>query len=484
MMGRRMLEDRLADRVRDVESRSAALRRALGPVDLVLIQVMYIVGSGWVGTAAKLGPSHVVFWVLAAATFYLPQAAVVIFLNRLMPLEGGLYQWAVVGLGDRLGFFVAWNLWAYGILIIATFGVIMATNLSYLLGPPAVWLTASPWYTAVVSVLLISGIAAVSVRGLNVGKWLQNAGGVAQLLAFAALIGVPFLALSRGTIQSYHPLATETPKVTLWSLNIFGKLALGAFSGFEYVALMAGECRSPARSIALSVVVAAPITVLMFVLGTSSVLAVVPNAQIDLVSPVPQALVLGSRGLGVVQFIAPALIVLILLRMVGNTTLVFGGTSRLPMVAGWDGVLPAWFTRLHPRHRTPANSILFVAIVTSALAAAAQAGVGLQEAFQLLDNAAGILYALAYVALFAIPLVGGGRLSERPPVWLRAASLVGLTVTLLYSVLSIFPIIEVASWQVFTAKILTVLLAANLAGLVVYVLGRRRLAADRRQAIA
>jgi amino acid transporter len=479
-----VLEDRVASRVRDVEQRSATLPRALGLTDLVLVQILYIVGTGWVGTAAKLGPSHVVFWVMAAATFYLPQAAVVIFLNRQMPLEGGLYQWAVVGLGERLGFFVAWNLWAYGILIIATFGVMMATNLSYVLAPWAPWLTGSSWYTPVVSVALISGIAAVSVRGLGVGKWIQNAGGAAQLLVYSALIAVPFLALSRGTIHAYHPLETAAPTVTLWSLNIFGKLALGAFSGFEYVALMAGECRSPARSIGLSVVIAAPITVLMFVFGTSSVLALVPNAQIDLVSPVPQTLTLGSRGLGVVQVIAPALILLILMRQIGNTTLVFGGSSRLPMVAGWDGVLPAWFTRLHPRYRTPANSILFVAIVTSAFALAAQAGVGLQEAFQLLDNAAGILYAFAYIALFAIPLFAAKRLSERPPIWLRVASLVGLTVTLLYSVLSIFPIIDVASWRLFAAKILAVLLIANLAGFAIYVLGRRRHGVTNRPAVA
>ena len=41
------------------------------------------------------------FWLLAILTFYLPLAAVVICLNRLMPLEGGLYQWAKLGFNDR-----------------------------------------------------------------------------------------------------------------------------------------------------------------------------------------------------------------------------------------------------------------------------------------------------------------------------------------------------------------------------------------------
>ena len=113
---------------------------------------MYVVGSGWVGTAAKLGDSHVVFWLSAIALFYLPQAAVVVYLNRLMPLEGGLYQWATVGLGKFLGFLTAWNLWAYAILIMATFGVMIATNLGYLIGPTAARRSCdAPWYTAAVS---------------------------------------------------------------------------------------------------------------------------------------------------------------------------------------------------------------------------------------------------------------------------------------------------------------------------------------------
>ncbi|PYK44164.1 MAG: amino acid permease, partial [Verrucomicrobia bacterium] len=57
--------------------------------DLVLTQILFIVGSSWVGAAAKLGQSHLFFWLLAILLFYIPQAAVVIYLNRLMPLEGG-----------------------------------------------------------------------------------------------------------------------------------------------------------------------------------------------------------------------------------------------------------------------------------------------------------------------------------------------------------------------------------------------------------
>jgi hypothetical protein len=59
------------ERIAEVEARSAGLRKELGLIDLVLMQILYVVGSSWVGTAAKLGSSHTVFWLLAIALYYL-----------------------------------------------------------------------------------------------------------------------------------------------------------------------------------------------------------------------------------------------------------------------------------------------------------------------------------------------------------------------------------------------------------------------------
>jgi amino acid transporter len=456
------------ERVEAVEARSTQFRRELGLATLVLTQVMYVVGSGWVGTAAKLGDSHVVFWLLAIVLYYLPQAAVVIYLNRLMPLEGGLFQWATVGLGPALGFFTAWNLWAYAVVIMAVFGVMIATNLSYLLSALGATFMQAGWYTPVVSSAAVIFVTVVALLGLRVGKWLQGLGGAAQILMFSALIAVPFIAMARDRVVDYHPLSVAMPAVSLLSLNIFGKMALGALSGFEYVAILAGECRDPARSIGRSVLAAVPLIAVMFIFGTSSVLSLVEQDKIDLVSPIPQTLSIGFGGLAIGQYIVPGLILLLLIRQIGNVTLIFAGNTRLPMVAGWDRLVPAWFSRLHPRFRTPVNSILFVGSITLVLNLAGQIGVGLQEAFQLLENAAGILYGFTYLALFAIPLFGATRLGVQPPLWLRMASASGFAVTLLYCVLSIFPIIDVASWTTFAVKIIAVLVGANLIGWVIY----------------
>jgi hypothetical protein len=113
-----------------------------------------------------------------------------------------------------------------------------------------------------------------------------------------------------------------------------------------------------------------------------------------------------------------------------------------------------------------------VSAITLALTLVGQAGVGVQEAFQLLENAAGIFYALTYLALFAIPIFGAANLARQPPMVLRVAAFCGFVVTLIYSTLSVFPIIDVASWRIFAAKIIVVIVGANLLGIAIYAAGR------------
>src|SRR6185437_5217362 len=126
-------------------AREHALRRQLGLGDLVLTQILCVVGSSWVGVAAGMGRAQTVLWVLAMALFYLPMAASVIELNRRMPLEGGLYVWAREAFGDLGGFLTAWNIGAYGIAVTATILFAIPTELKYLIGPRAAWLPENHW---------------------------------------------------------------------------------------------------------------------------------------------------------------------------------------------------------------------------------------------------------------------------------------------------------------------------------------------------
>ena len=468
---------------RAVAEHSVELKKPLDLRDLVLTQIVFVVGSSWVGTAAKLGPAHLFFWLLAILLFYVPQAAVVIYLNRLMPLEGGIYQWAKFAFNEFAGFIVAWNLWLLSIMVIALGGMFITTNLSYAFGDAGAWMRNSPWCVSLISCALVGSLGWTSVRGLSLGKWLHNIGGFAMLLAYAALIVLPFVMLARGNLSAYHPLQIAAPTMSIfYCVNVFTKLAVGALSGFEYVGILAGETRAPARNIGRSVMIAAPIIALMFILGTSSVLAFIGDNPIDLIGPVPQTLRLGLHSFQIAGAIASIAILLMTVRSISSISIHFTGSSRLPMVAGWDHLLPPWFSRLHARYKTPINSIIFVGAVTLVIGISSQIGAGMQEAFQLVDNAANVFYGIVYAVMFAIPIVGSAAVRAKARIWLRLAAACGLAVSLLAIFFTIYPIIDVPSPLIFAAKIVLVTVIANAIGIAIFALGeKRRRAAELRE---
>jgi glutamate:GABA antiporter len=464
---------------RDIHEQSVALKKPLGLRDLVLTQILFVVGSSWVGAAAKLGQAHLFFWLLAILLFYIPQAAVVIYLNRLMPLEGGIYQWAKLGFNEFAGFIVAWNLWLLSITVIALGGMFTTTNISYAMGSAAAWMPNSKWCVSLISAALVGGLAWTCVRGLSLGKWVHNVGAFAMLAVYSALILLPILGLARGELQTYQPVQLALPTMSIfYCFNIFSKLAVGALSGFEYVAILAGETRAPARDIGRSVLIASPVIALMFILGTSSVLAFIGNNPIDLIGPVPQTLRLGLHSFPIAGAIASVGILLMTARSISSTSVHVTGSSRLPMVAGWDHLLPSWFSSLHPRYKTPINSIIFVGATTLLIAIASQIGAGIQEAFQLVDNAANVFYGIVYLTLFAIPLFGAGAIRSSAPVWLRIAAICGAVVSLSAIFFTIYPIINVPSPLSFAVKIIAVTAVANAIGIVIFVIGEKRRAAE------
>jgi amino acid transporter len=260
------------------------------------------------------------------------------------------------------------------------------------------------------------------------------------------------------------------PPLTVFTLSVFSKMTFGALSGFEYVAIFAGESRNPARNIGRSILITAPVIALIYIFATSAILAYISPDAVDVIGPIPQALRLGFGNFGAV--IVPVAIFLLLANYLSTFSLYFSGSARLPMAAGWDHLLPSWFSRLHARYKTPVNSILFLGGATLAAGIAALIGVGEQEAYELLLTWGFTFYGIAYLALFAIPLLAPKASGIRPRLALRVAAASGFLVTLLFVTLSIFPIIHVESASRYSLKIAGVVLGANLLGLMIYRAGQ------------
>jgi amino acid transporter len=400
------------------------LRKELGFLDLVLASLLVVIPD-FFGTAVKAEPAHVLLWLIAIATFFIPQALVVAHLNRCLPIEGGLYEWARHAFGDAVGFLVAWNLWLYVVRYVVSIGLVATTYAAYALGLDADATASNKWLVLAVSVAIIGVLMLVAHLGLRVGKWVTNAGSAQAILIIVFLAALPFLHLGRGTLHEYHPLRIVAPPLALFSFSVFSKMTFGALCGFEYAAIFAGESRNPAKHLSRAILIAASIIVLLYIFGTSAILAYVSPDEVDVIGPIPQALRLALGVSALAQVIVAAAILLLLTNYLSSFSLNFALNTRLPMCAGWDHLLPKWFTRLHAKYRTPVNSIPFLGAIKLVASTVVLVGVGQQEAFELLQIWGFTLYAIAYLALFAVPLLAAKvarfvRLlgSASPHVWL------------------------------------------------------------------
>ena len=201
------------------------------------------------------------------------------------------------------------------------------------------------WFVSMVSVLLVIAMVAVSIRGLVVGKWVHNAGGMIMLVTYAALIVLPFVSLARGDLKEYHPLNLVAPTWEFW-INIFSKLAVGALAGLSSLPFWPGKRGTGAQHRTFR-----------------------SRRRADHRADVHPWNQLGPRLLdrpeqdrsdrsGAADIEHRFQIVrygwrpcfrgdlLLAARAIAVMSIYFTGTSRLPMVAGWDHLLPSWFSSL------------------------------------------------------------------------------------------------------------------------------------------
>src|SRR5262245_7026623 len=156
------------------------LRRALGFRDLVLFYVVTTFSLRWIATAAGAGPSALVLWILAAAFLFVPLVFTVLELSSRYPDEGGLYVWTKRAFGPFAAFMSGWMYWATNLPYFPGLLYFGAANALYVAGPSTAQAhgTSAPYFIAF-SVIGLTIAVFLNVVGLNVGKWLSNAGAIA-----------------------------------------------------------------------------------------------------------------------------------------------------------------------------------------------------------------------------------------------------------------------------------------------------------------
>ena len=369
------------------EAESTGMRRALGPVQLVLIGIGCIIGAGvyvMTGTAAAnyAGPAVVLSFAIAglACAFtglcYAELASV-------LPASGASYTYAYASMGEVVAWGLGWmfmlECWlagsalavgfaGYFVSLLGDFGVHVpaAISTSFVVGeitPQGMHFGLSGGINLVASAALALATA-VLVRGVSHSAAANTVLVIVKIgvLAGFVLVGsqhidtanwTPFIPTNEGGFRYGAPGVLRAASILFF-----------AYFGFEAVATAAAEARRPQRDIPIGILGALGVSTIVYGVVAFVLTGVVSYHALNV--PDPIAVAISAIGMPVVA------VVIKLGALTGLASVLLVNTygqSRVLYAISADGLLPPAYSRIHPRFGTPANGTILVATL-SAIAAA------------------------------------------------------------------------------------------------------------------
>lgn len=448
------------------------LKRELGFWDLVFFHITAIVGLRWISIAAGNGYGAIPLWFAAFATFFLPQAYVLLKLSRKWPVEGGLYEWTKMSLGPFHGFIAGW---CYFFNNLTYYPTILSTAAGY-----ATFIYFTKWqgleeskaYLFWFCFLSLWTVLILNMIGLRIGKWVQNIGGISTWIpaGIVILLGAIYFA-TREAATSFTPQAlipsANVDTFLFWSYICF------AFAGFELITLLGGEVKDPERNIPRSIVAGGAIATTIYVLGTLALIVSLPSEQISMISGVLQAIDAQGKAFGI-PYLSNVLAILLILGIFGALGAWLSGSGRVLYVVGVDRYLPKQLSKIHPKWGTPHWAILVQGVISSLFLVISAAGSTVEEFWRQLLSATVIVYFIPYLYMF-VAYFGFMLKKQMPMNFAGIASVVlGFIATAISIVISIVPPTDQPNKALYVSKIIGGTLLTIAIPIVLYYRAHRR----------
>ena len=421
---------------------ASQIPRTLGRWDLVLLKIVAIVNINNVPAVAVYGWTSLGLWLLAFLAFFVPEAVAVLTLGRRYPGEGGIYLWTRREFGEAHGFLSGWCYWTNNLFYVPVLLVYMAGIFAFAGGEArAADLVNQKLFVAAVALGWLALITVANIRGLAVGKWIQNVGGIGAFASVVLVLAAAVVVWSRG-------VGAQAPTVTgvSWEMATSFAVMCNALVGIELASTMGDEIRDPERDLGPAIAIAGAVSIASYLLVTGAVLALVPVDRLGVIQGVMQAVGAGAHAAHAGWLIVP-LAVVMGVATGGAASAWFAGSSRIPFVAGLDAALPAALGRVHPRWHSPHIALMTCASLAAAFTVLSLVGSSVAEAYQLLLKAAVVIQLIPFVYLFlALTKISGVSAGA------RAAGAIGLLATVVGLAAAFLPTSDVTSVPVFEAK--------------------------------
>lgn len=379
---------------------SVALRRALGFRDVVLMMVIAVVNLNTIPLLASSGWVAIPLWIAAGLLFLLPVGLAVAEFGKRYPSEGGLYVWTKELFGDFHAFISGWCYWTNNLFYFPSVLYILVGVLVYAGGPEMAARGNDPLFQAVGALTFLWLITLLHVRGLGTGKWLNNIGAVGTWVGMVILVAAALTLLSRtGAAATPVPRSgSGLPLASLGALSTFS-IMLYSLVGIELVPVMGEEIRDMQRHIGRASLIAGVVCIVLYIIGTASLLIAMPADEISPVQGVMQAVERSFVALGIERFV-PVVAVVAATALVGVTSAWISGAARIPFVMGVTAYLPPALGKVHARWGSPYLALIIQAAIASLLIGLSLAGSTVTDAYGVMLASSAVIQLIPFVYLF------------------------------------------------------------------------------------
>ncbi|AZL04518.1 MAG: APC family permease [Brevibacterium aurantiacum] len=348
-----------------VDDRGHGFVKALGSVDALFIGFGAMIGFGWVVLTGE--------WLSGAGTLgailaFVVGGIIMCFVGTVysemvaaMPHAGGEHNYLIRAMGPRVSLFGSWAITG-GYISVVMFEAVAVPKTALYLFPNLehikLWTIADSdvyltW--ALVGTVTAIIIAWINIRGVKLASLVQT-------FVVSFLIIVAFLLLAGGLTGG--EAANAEPLFTGGGAGFIAVVAVVPFLfvGFDVIPQSAEEIKLPPAKIGKLVVVSVFMAIAFYVIIIWMTSLAMPASELathDLVTADALAAMFNSAFWGKLVIAGG------LAGIITSWNAFLMGSSRLMWAMAVAGMIPAWFGKLHPKYRTPVNSIIFIGILSA-----------------------------------------------------------------------------------------------------------------------
>lgn len=351
--------------------------------------------------AALFGSSLIFFFIFAAVLFFIPTALISAELSANIK-QGGIYQWARLAFGDRVGFLAVWLQWVNNVIWFPTMLSFIAGTAAYVVDPN---LAQNKYYLVAVILGVFWLLTLVNFKGVRLS---------AKFTSFCAIMGllVPMIiiiTLLGIWLYQGHPIQIELTAKSLlpnWqdSENWVALTAIMlSFSGMELATVHIKDVKNPKKTFPISLAFSVVIILVSMILGSLAIACVLPFDKINLVNGTIQtfAYFLSAYHL---NWLTPILTILLVIGSLGGIVSWLISPIKGLNQAAQQGFLPPIF-REKNQHDVAQNLLIIQAILVSFVCLAFLFLPSVNGSYWLLSALSTQLYMLMYILMILSALV-------------------------------------------------------------------------------